>query len=66
MSDTIQQLVDAFEQWKVDDEKFVAGNASAGTRARKALLEFSKLAKTRRAEISEEKPPARGLTAQGL
>lgn len=60
MSDTIQQITDAFEQWKVDDEKFVAGNASAGTRARNALLTLGKLAKVRRAEISEEKNARKG------
>jgi hypothetical protein len=60
MSDTIQKLVDAYDQWKIDDEKFVSGNTSAGTRARKALLEFSKLAKIRRAEISEERNARKG------
>lgn len=56
MSDTTQQLLDAFDAWKVEDEKFtVKGNSSAGTRARKALQEISKLVKTRRGEITEEK-----------
>jgi len=56
MSETTQQLLDAFEAWKVEDEKFTAkGNSAAGTRARKALQEISKLVKTRRGEISEEK-----------
>jgi hypothetical protein len=53
---TTQQLLDAFEAWKVEDEKFsVKGNGAAGTRARKALQEISKLVKARRAEISDEK-----------
>ena len=40
---------------QTEDEKFVTGNGAAGTRARKALQEIAKLAKTRRAEITEEK-----------
>ena len=40
---------------KVEDEKFNKGNASAGTRARKALQEIAKLVKARRVEITEEK-----------
>ena len=52
---TTQQLLDAIEAWKVEDEKFNNGNASAGTRARKALQEIAKLVKARRVEITEEK-----------
>ncbi len=56
MSATIEQINAAFEQWQIDDAKFTEkGNKAAGTRARKALLELGKLAKTRRAEISAEK-----------
>ena len=55
MSVTVQQLTDAVAAWQVEDEKFVAGNSSAGTRARKALQEISKLVKARRTEITEEK-----------
>ena len=55
MSETAQQIADAFATWQTEDEKFVTGNGAAGTRARKALQEIAKLAKTRRAEISEEK-----------
>ena len=51
---TSQELLNAVEEWKVEDEKFTAGNA-AGTRARKALQEVGKLVKTRRGEITEEK-----------
>jgi hypothetical protein len=50
-----QELLDAVEAWKVEDEKFTAGNNAAGTRARKALQEIAKLVKTRRTEITEER-----------
>ena len=50
-----QELLSAIEAWKVEDEKFTAGNGAAGTRARKALQEVAKLVKTRRGEITEEK-----------
>jgi hypothetical protein len=52
---TVEQLADAFAAWQVEDEKFVAGNNAAGTRARKELQEISRLVKVRRGEISEEK-----------
>jgi hypothetical protein len=55
MSQTVQQLTDAVAAWQVEDEKFVAGNSAAGTRARKALQEISKLVKVRRNEITAEK-----------
>ena len=55
MSQTSQELLTAIEAWKEEDEKFVAGNGAAGTRARKALQEVAKLVKTRRGEITEEK-----------
>jgi hypothetical protein len=38
-----QELLSAIEAWKVEDEKFTEGNNAAGTRARKALQEVSKL-----------------------
>jgi len=50
-----QELLNAVEAWKVEDEKFTAGNNAAGTRARKALQEVAKLVKARRVEITEEK-----------
>jgi hypothetical protein len=50
-----EQLLNAVEMWKVEDEKFSSGNNAAGTRARKALQEIAKLVKTRRSEITEEK-----------
>ena len=55
MSATVSSIVEAFETWQTEDEKFVGGNSAAGTRARKALQEIAKLAKERRAEISAEK-----------
>jgi len=55
MSETVKSIVEAFESWQTEDEKFVNGNGAAGTRARKALQEIAKLAKERRAEISAEK-----------
>jgi hypothetical protein len=55
MSQSSQELLTAIEVWKVEDEKFTSGNNAAGTRARKALQEVSKLVKTRRTEITEEK-----------
>ena len=63
MSITVQQIIEAFETWQTEDEKFVNGNGAAGTRARKALQEISKLVKARRAEISEEKNARKTVTA---
>lgn len=42
-------------EYLAENAKFEAGNASAGTRARKALAEITKLVKVRRNEITEEK-----------
>ena len=55
MTETTQQIADAFATWQNEDAKFEKGNSAAGTRARKALQEITRLAKSRRAEISEEK-----------
>jgi hypothetical protein len=55
MSQTSQELLNAIEAWKVEDEKFTEGNNAAGTRARKALQEVGRLVKTRRGEITAEK-----------
>jgi hypothetical protein len=56
MSATTNQIAEAFTEWVENDTKFTEkGNKAAGTRARKALMELTKLAKTRRAEISEAK-----------
>ena len=56
MSATRDQIAEAFTDWLENDTKFTEkGNKAAGTRARKALMELTKLAKARRAEITEEK-----------
>ena len=56
MSATTDQIAEAFTEWLENDTKFSEkGNKAAGTRARKALLELTKLAKVRRGEISEAK-----------
>ena len=41
--------------YEAEHEKFEKGNASAGTRARKALGELAKAVKARRNEITAEK-----------
>ena len=49
-------LVNLFETYVQENEKFAAGNKSAGVpRARKALAEISKHCKDRRKEIQESK-----------
>ena len=55
MSNTVDQMKEAFENFLAEDAKFSGGNSAAGTRARKALQEVGKLVKARRAEITEEK-----------
>jgi hypothetical protein len=52
---TVDQIKEQFEAFLAEDAKFTAGNAAAGTRARKALGEVSKLVKARRNEITAEK-----------
>ena len=48
-------IKEQMEVFLVEDEKFGNGNAAAGTRARKALLEMRKLGDARRKEIQAEK-----------
>jgi len=48
-------IVNLFETYTFENEKFASGNKSAGTRARKALAEIAKLCKERRAEIQNLK-----------
>ncbi len=55
MSQTVENIKEQMEAFLSENEKFTSGNAAAGTRARKALQEMTKLAKARRAEITEEK-----------
>ena len=52
---TIQAIKEAITTWEAEDTKFEKGNNAAGTRARKALAEVSKLIKARRNEITAEK-----------
>ena len=55
MSTTLQAIRDAMVALETEDAKFESGNSAAGTRARKALADLAKLAKARRAEITEAK-----------
>ena len=55
MDNTTNQIKSCFETFMAEDSKFAAGNNAAGTRARKALQEMSKLIKARRNEITLEK-----------
>lgn len=55
METTTNQLKTQYEEFLAEDAKFTAGNAAAGTRARKALGEMGKLVKARRNEITAEK-----------
>jgi hypothetical protein len=55
MNSTVDQLKTQYEEFLTEDAKFTSGNAAAGTRARKALAEMSKLIKARRNEITAEK-----------
>ena len=48
-------IVNLFDTYKSENEKFENGNKSAGTRARKALSEIAKICKDRRKEIQEMK-----------
>ena len=48
-------IVNLFDTYKAENEKFDNGNKSAGTRARKALSEITKICKERRKEIQESK-----------
>jgi hypothetical protein len=52
---TQEQLAESYAAFLAEDAKFVSGNSAAGTRARKALGEMSKLIKTRRNEVTAEK-----------
>jgi hypothetical protein len=54
MSSTTQ-IKEQMEEFLAEDAKFEAGNAAAGTRARKALGELGKAVKARRNEITAEK-----------
>ena len=53
--DIHETLTSLFNTYANENEKAVTGNKSAGTRARKALSEISKLCKERRKELQELK-----------
>jgi hypothetical protein len=56
MSTLHDQIKQAMEDYLAEAEKFDdKGNKAAATRARKALGDMGKLAKSRRAEIQEKK-----------
>jgi len=55
MAKTSAKIAEAFEAFTTEDAKFEEGNASAGTRARGALMEIKKLADARRKEIQAKK-----------
>ena len=51
-----EQIIESFNTYDADSESFEdKGVKVAGTRARKALGELTKLAKARRAEIQDKK-----------
>lgn len=64
MAKTTEQIMEAVNQWKAEDDKFSSGNSAAGTRARKALAELSKLIKARRNEITAEKNARKAARAE--
>ena len=56
MSNTDEELTKQYNAYIEDNLKFLEkGNKAAGTRARKALMEITKLCKIRRKEIQEAK-----------
>ena len=58
MSKTSAEIAQLVETFQAEDAKFQGGNSSAGTRARKALMDIKKLCDTRRKEIQESKNAA--------
>lgn len=56
MTETHLKIKALFEEYVAENEKFEEkGVKAASSRARKALSEMTKLAKTRRAEIQDKK-----------
>lgn len=56
MSETHTKIIEMFEEYLAENEKFEEkGVKAAAARSRKALGELGKLAKVRRAEIQEKK-----------
>jgi len=58
MSKTSAQIAELVQTFQAEDAKFQSGNASAGTRARKALMDIKKACDARRKEIQETKNAA--------
>ena len=52
---TVDQVTEQYEALMEEHAKFVGGNGAAGTRARKAAMELTKLMKTLRTEIQDAK-----------
>lgn len=63
MTTTTESIKAAVDAFLAEDAKFDSGNAAAGTRARKALGELSKLIKARRNEITAEKAARKEVKA---
>jgi hypothetical protein len=55
MSSLGDQIAQHVQEFQEHDAKFEGGNAAAGTRARKALMEIKKLCDARRKEIQASK-----------
>lgn len=51
----MEKLLEQVEILKTEYNKFTQGNKSAGTRARKTLMEIKKLAQELRVEIQKKK-----------
>ena len=59
MSETHEQIMTEIQTYSEENQKFTEkGVKASATRARKALMEISKLCKTRRNEIQEAKNSA--------
>jgi hypothetical protein len=52
---THDMIISLIDTYVTENEKFIAGNKLAGTRARRALAEIGKLVKIRRKEIQDVK-----------
>ncbi len=58
MSQTTAQIIELVRVFQEENAKFESGNKSAGTRARKALMELKKACDARRKEIQADKNAA--------
>ena len=60
IEENITKLTSSYDSFSDDIDKFTSnGNAAAGTRARKALLEMTKVAKELRKQIQDKKNEAK-------